>query len=71
MLLHVCDNARESGASFVLVATDDARIEQVARAAGVGRHAHQRRASFRHRSPAEVIERRRVPHDSIIVNVAG
>jgi len=71
MLLHVCDNARASGASFVLVATDDERIEQVARAAGVD----VMLTSNAHRSGtdrlAEVVKRREIAHDSIIVNVQG
>ncbi len=35
MLHHVCDRARESGAAEIVVATDDARIENACRAYGV------------------------------------
>jgi len=71
MLLHVCDNARESGASFVIVATDDERIERVARDAGVDvmlTASHHRSGTDR---LAEVVQRRKTDSDTIIVNVQG
>ena len=71
MLLHVCDNARESGASFVLVATDDERIERVAKDAGVD----VMLTAAQHRSGtdrlAEVVQRRGADLGSILVNVQG
>ena len=71
MLLHVCDNARLSGARSVLVATDDPRIERVARNAGVDVIL----TSADHRSGtdriAEVIRNRRHGHQDILVNVQG
>lgn len=71
MVLHVCDNARESGASFVLVATDDERIERVARDAGVDvmlTASHHRSGTDR---LAEVVQRRQTDLGSIVVNVQG
>ncbi|HEU5074807.1 MAG TPA: 3-deoxy-manno-octulosonate cytidylyltransferase [Polyangiaceae bacterium] len=71
MVLHVCDNARESGASSVLVATDDERIERVVREAGVD----VMLTAIHHRSGtdrlAEVVQRRQIDPGSIIVNVQG
>lgn len=71
MLLHVCDNALESGASFVIVATDDERIERLAHQAGVD----VMLTGVEHRSGtdrlAEVIERRQLPADAIVVNLQG
>lgn len=71
MVLHVCDNARESGASFVLVATDDERIERVVRDAGVDvmlTASHHRSGTDR---LAEVVQRRGIDAGSIVVNVQG
>lgn len=71
MVLHVCDNARESGASFVLVATDDERIERVVRDAGVDvmlTAAHHRSGTDR---LAEVVQRRGLTPGSVLVNVQG
>lgn len=71
MVLHVCDNARKSGASWVLVATDDERIERVVRDAG----ADVMLTASHHRSGtdrlAEVVERRGIDPGSIVVNVQG
>ncbi|HEY6722704.1 MAG TPA: 3-deoxy-manno-octulosonate cytidylyltransferase [Polyangiaceae bacterium] len=71
MVLHVCDHARESGASFVLVATDDERIERVVRDAGgdvMLTASHHPSGTDR---LAEVVRRRGIDPGSIIVNVQG
>jgi 3-deoxy-manno-octulosonate cytidylyltransferase (CMP-KDO synthetase) len=71
MIAHVCDRALESGASEIVVATDDERILQVAEGRGVtalmtrGDH-----ASGTERI-AEVIERMAWADHEIIVNLQG
>jgi len=71
MVLHVCENARRSGASFVLVATDDARIARVVEAAGF----EGVLTSSTHRSGteriAEVVRQRQLSAESIVVNLQG
>lgn len=71
MLAHVIDRARESGAEEVVVATDDARIEQAATAYGcdvaMTRSDH---ASGTDRI-AEVVDQRGWKDDAIVVNAQG
>ena len=71
MIVRVAERARESGAEAVVVATDDARIERVVRDAGfdvvMTRADH---ASGTDRL-AEVVERRGVDANAILVNVQG
>lgn len=71
MIEHVYRRACESGAEQVIVATDDARIEAVARAFG----ATVEMTSPEHPSGtdrlAEVAERRNWPADAIVVNLQG
>jgi 3-deoxy-manno-octulosonate cytidylyltransferase (CMP-KDO synthetase) len=70
-VLHVCDNARASGASFVVVATDDQRIAQVVQNAGFDAVM----TSCEHRSGtdrlAEVARGRGLLPSSVVVNVQG
>lgn len=71
MIAHVYDRAMEAGADGVVVATDDARISDAARAIGarvcMTRHDH---ASGTDRL-AEVVEQLDLPDDSIVVNLQG
>ena len=71
MIEHVYQRAQESGAAQVVIATDDARIEQAARAFG----ATVVMTSPEHPSGtdrlAEVIDTLAWPDDTIVVNVQG
>lgn|SRR5690606_25602716 len=71
MIAWVHDRARASGAAEVIVATDDARVAQAARAAG----ARVELTSGNHASGtdriAEVAVRLRWPDEHIVVNVQG
>jgi len=71
MLQHVHEVARCSGAAQVIVATDDARIEAAAQAFG----ADVCMTSPEHPSGtdrlAEVVERRGLPDDTLVVNLQG
>ncbi len=71
MVQHVYESARRSDAEQVIIATDDARIQQAAEHFG----ATVCMTSPAHRSGterlAEVIETRRIADDDIIVNVQG
>ena len=71
MILHVLDRATESGASRVVVATDDERIGSVCRAAG----ADVEMTSAAHPSGtdriAEVAHRRGWPPELVIVGLQG
>lgn len=71
MIEHVYRRACESGAQQVVIATDDARIEAVARAFG----AAVEMTSPEHPSGtdrlAEVVERRNWPAETIVVNLQG
>jgi len=71
MLQHVYDRARQSGAETVVIATDDPRIEQAARAfpASVCMTSPEH-ASGTERL-AEVVERMHWRDDEIVVNVQG
>src|SRR5690606_1783997 len=67
----VLERARQSGAAFVRVATDDARIADAVTAAG----GEAMLTSVDHASGtdrlAEVVERLCLPDDAVIVNVQG
>ncbi len=71
MLQHVYERACESAASNVIIATDDARIVDAAR----GFDAEVMLTSIEHRSgserAAEVVERRQLPTDHVVVNLQG
>lgn len=71
MVVHVLERARQSGAAFVRVATDDARIADAVTAAG----GEAMLTSVDHASGtdrlAEVVERLCLPDDAVIVNVQG
>lgn len=71
MVVHVCENARRSGAGFVLVATDDARIAHVVESAGF----EVALTSAAHRSGtervAEVARQRQISPDLVVVNLQG
>jgi 3-deoxy-manno-octulosonate cytidylyltransferase (CMP-KDO synthetase) len=71
MLQHVYDRARQSGAETVIIATDDPRIDQAARAFS----ANVCMTSPEHTSGTErlgeVVERMHWQDDEIIVNVQG
>jgi len=71
MLLHVCDNARASGAGYVLVATDDERIADVARAAGIDAVLTSNTHESGTDRLAEVVRARGYRPDDIVVNVQG
>ena len=71
MVVHVADRARESGASEVIVATDDQRIQQA-----VARHGHQAMMTRPdHVSGtdriAEIASLHNWPDDLIVVNAQG
>lgn len=71
MLLHVIEKAKKSGAEEVLVATDDTRIEAIAKDCGI----RVCMTSTEHCSGterlAEVVAQQDFPDQAIIVNVQG
>ncbi|RLB54297.1 MAG: 3-deoxy-manno-octulosonate cytidylyltransferase [Deltaproteobacteria bacterium] len=71
MIVHVLENARQSGAAFVVVATDDERVARTVEAAG----GEAVMTSANHASGtdrlAEVVERMGLSGDTIVVNVQG
>jgi len=71
LILHVCERARESGAEQVVVATDDGRIQDVCREAGVD----VQLTSADHPSGtdriAEVSQQSGWDADEIVVNLQG
>ena len=71
LIAHVCDRAAQSGADFVIVATDDPRVGEAARAAGV----ESVLTSPDHRSGtdrvAEVVRHKRLADSAIVVNLQG
>lgn len=71
MIQHVYERARESAATQVIIATDDERIEQAARAFG----ATVCMTSADHQSGTdrlqEVVSQLGLPDDAIVVNVQG
>ncbi|MBU0498967.1 MAG: 3-deoxy-manno-octulosonate cytidylyltransferase [Gammaproteobacteria bacterium] len=71
MLLHVVERARESGAGQVVVATDDARIRQMAEAAGVEVCMTAASHASGTERLAEVVERYGWAEDTVLVNLQG
>lgn len=71
LILHVCERARESGADRVIVATDDARIRDVCRVAGVEVQMTRSDHVSGTDRIAEVAERLGWDGDEIIVNLQG
>lgn len=71
LILHACDSARRSGAARVIVATDDARIQQACQQAGV--EAQMTAASHASGTDriAEVAERLDLDDDELVVNLQG
>jgi 3-deoxy-manno-octulosonate cytidylyltransferase (CMP-KDO synthetase) len=71
MILHVLERSQNSGAAFVIVATDDERIAEVVVAAG----GEARLTSAGHASGtdriAEVARCMQLPEEAIVVNVQG
>ena len=71
LLLHACDNAKRSGASRVVVATDDTRIKQACTVAGI----QVEMTATNHVSGtdriAEVVERLKLMDDELVVNLQG
>ncbi|OOF57770.1 3-deoxy-manno-octulosonate cytidylyltransferase [Rodentibacter genomosp. 2] len=71
MIQHVFEKARQSGASRVIIATDNENVEKVAQGFG----AEVCMTSEQHNSGterlAEVIEKLAIPDDEIIVNIQG
>ncbi|OOF65796.1 3-deoxy-manno-octulosonate cytidylyltransferase [Rodentibacter sp. Ppn85] len=71
MIQHVFEKARQSGASRVIIATDNENVEKVAQGFG----AEVCMTSERHNSGterlAEVVEKLAIPDDEIIVNIQG
>src|SRR5512147_1778822 len=71
MVLHVLERALQAGAESVVVATDDARVQQAVEAAGY----QALMTSPRHQSGTarlvEVAESRSWPDDTLVVNVHG
>ena len=70
MIQHVVDRAHEAGASKVIVATDDARIQEVARSFSTVCMTASTHQSGTERI-AEVLEKEQISGDSIVVNVQG
>lgn len=71
MVEHVYRRACESGAEQVVIATDDARIETVARGFGAAVEMTQPEHPSGTDRLAEVVERLGWPEDTIIVNLQG
>ena len=71
LVLHVCDRARESGASDVLVATDDARIHDACQAAGISVEMTSPHHASGTDRIAEVATRRGWGDDELVVNLQG
>jgi|SRR6185312_927610 len=71
LILHACDCAQRSGAARVIVATDDARIQQACQQAGV--EAQMTAASHASGTDriAEVAERLDLDDDELVVNLQG
>jgi 3-deoxy-manno-octulosonate cytidylyltransferase (CMP-KDO synthetase) len=71
LILHACDCAKKSGAARVIVATDDARIQQACQQAGV----EAQMTAAGHASGtdriAEVVERLELDDDELVVNLQG
>jgi len=71
MLQHVHDRAQQSGAETVIIATDDPRIEQAARAFPASVCMTSPRHTSGTERLGEVVERMHWSDDEIIVNVQG
>ncbi len=71
MILHVCDRALQSGASEVIVATDDQRVFEVVRQAGVEVMMTRSDHLSGTERIAEVAERKGWHDSDIIVNLQG
>src|ERR1700733_2982550 len=71
LILHACDCAKRSGAARVIVATDDARIQQACQQAGV--EAQMTLASHASGTDriAEVVERLDLDESEVVVNLQG
>jgi len=71
LVLHACDSAKRSGAARVIVATDDARIQQVCERAGI----EVQMTSAAHASGtdriAEVAQRLDWEDEELVVNLQG
>ncbi|QIA75900.1 3-deoxy-manno-octulosonate cytidylyltransferase [Rodentibacter caecimuris] len=71
MIQHVFEKARQSGASRVIIATDNENVEKIAQGFG----AEVCMTSEHHNSGterlAEVVEKLAIPDDEIIVNIQG
>lgn len=71
LILHVLENARRSGAAFVIVATDDRRIADTVNAAGGDAVLTSPDHASGTDRVAEVAVQRGLPPDTVIVNVQG
>jgi 3-deoxy-manno-octulosonate cytidylyltransferase (CMP-KDO synthetase) len=71
LILHVCERAKASGATQVIVATDDERVRAACAAAGVDVQMTDARHASGTDRIAEVAERRGWREDEIIVNLQG
>ena len=71
MILHTVARARESGAEEIVVATDDARIEQVCRDASVDVQMTREDHPSGTDRIAEVAATRQWPQDRVIVGLQG
>ncbi len=71
VLAHVCDNARKTGARFVIVATDDERIAAVARDCGVDVQLTSSEHCCGTDRLAEVVRAREIDPKTIVVNLQG
>ncbi len=71
MIAHVVERARESDAEAVTVATDDERIAEVAAALGVDVCMTSPDHASGTERIAEVIERRAIPDEAVLVNLQG
>ena len=71
LIVHVYENALRANADFTIVATDDSRIAEVVQSIG----GDVELTSSRHQSGtdrlAEVVERRHIGNDVIIINIQG
>ncbi len=71
LILHACDSARRSGAARVIVATDDARIQQACQRAGIEAQMTDANHVSGTDRIAEVAERLDLDDDELVVNLQG
>ncbi len=71
LILHVCEQARDSGAEQVLVATDDQRIYDACAAAGFRAELTSTEHASGTNRIAEVVTRLGMDDDDIVVNLQG